>query len=300
MLLGEYAVLYNKPALVCAVDKRMRVRLRPREDDKIELSSPRLGQFKTSLKELKMMPPFQFVTACLSAYRRTLKSGCDIQIEADFSHQIGLGSSAAVTVATLAALYAWLEQPLDPMKLLTEARGVVREVQGLGSGADVAASVMGGLVAYRASPLDVEKFSLSPALTVIYSGSKTPTVEAVRQVKEKFASAPALFNSLCQSIHECAKKGIEALGQENWARLGDAMIIQQDLMQALGVSTPLLEDLIDRLRSDPAILGAKISGSGMGDCVVGLGQAAHLGLEERYPGVEQMAVQISQQGVRLE
>lgn len=301
MVLGEYAVLYNKPAIVCAVNQRMRVQIKPRQDETIELFSPRLGHFKTNLHVMtESSAPFHFVTACLSAYRRKLKSGCNIHIDADFSDQIGLGSSAAVTVATLAALNAWLKIPLDRMKLLEEARRIVREVQTVGSGADVAASVMGGILAYRASPLDVEKFSKSPPLTVIYSGSKTKTVDAISRVKERFASKAALFNTLCQSIHECADEGILALDQADWPRLGAVMNVQQGLMQALGVSTPLLDELIERLRSDQAIQGAKISGSGLGDCILGLGKAQHLGLEERYPGVLQLAVQVSQEGVRIE
>ncbi|HSW71715.1 MAG TPA: mevalonate kinase [Gammaproteobacteria bacterium] len=299
-LLGEYAVLYNKPALVCALDKRMTVTLTPRTDEEVELRSEGYGCFRTSLTKLAISAPFQFVSACLYLHRKKLKSGCDIHITSEFSDQVGFGSSAAVTVATLAALFSWLGLPLDHLSLIREARQVVREVQTLGSGADVAASVMGGIVAYRALPLAVEKFSLAPPLTVIYSGSKTPTVEALKRVREKFATTPALFNKLCQAIHQCAKEGIAALEKADWQRLGSAMNVQQGLMQALGVSTPLLEDLIERLRADPAICGAKISGSGWGDCVIGLGRAEHLGLEERYQGVKQIAVQVAEEGVSLQ
>ncbi len=300
MLLGEYAVLYNKPAVVCAINQRMTVVLKPREDERVQVVSEGYGRLETNLKGLSITAPFEFVTACLLFHRKKLKSGCDIEIHSEFSDQMGLGSSAAVTVATLAALFAWLNEPRGPLHLIRAARQVVCEVQGLGSGADVAASVMGGIVAYRAAPLDLEKFSLAPALTVIYSGSKTKTAEAIRRVREKFAKAPALFNKLCQAIHHCAKEGIAALQAGDWPRFGAAMNVQQGLMQALGVSTSLLDDLIERLRLDPAILGAKISGSGWGDCVLGLGKAAHLGVEERFSGVKQIALQVTQDGVVLQ
>ena len=296
-LLGEYAVLYNKPAVVGALDKRMTVMLKPRADEQVELIAEGYGRMTTSLAELMITPPFHFVSACLYLHRKKLPSGCEIYITSEFSDQIGLGSSAAVTVATLAALFTWLELPRDHLTLIREACRVVREVQVVGSGADVAASVMGGIVAYRAMPLDVEKFSLTPSLTVIYSGSKTPTVEAITRVREKFASTPKLFNTLCQAIHHCAKEGIYALQEANWPRLGAAMNVQQGLMQSLGVSTPLLDDLIERLRTDPAIGGAKISGSGWGDCVIGLGKAEPLGVEERYSGTKQIDVQVTPEGV---
>ena len=41
--------------------------------------------------------------------------------------------------------------------------------------------------------------------------------------------------------------------------------------QQLGVSDPTLELLIDEAQQQPGIAGAKISGSGLGDCIVTLG-----------------------------
>ena len=48
------------------------------------------------------------------------------------------------------------------------------------------------------------------------------------------------------------------------------MNIQQSLMNALGVGTPQLNHIINSLHKDPYIYGAKISGAGLGDCVIGL------------------------------
>lgn len=299
MLLGEYAVLYNKLALVCAINKRMTVSLKPRQDERIEVLSADYGQWATSLKTLVITPPFQFVSACLYRYRKKLPTGCDIYITSEFSDQIGLGSSAAVTVATLAVLHAWIKDyPTNPLELIAEARSIIREVQTVGSGADVAASVLGGIVAYRATPLTAEKFSFPLPLTVIYSGSKTPTVIAIRRIREKFLATPTLFNSLCQAIHQCTKEGIHALVEKNQARLGAAMNTQQGLMQALGVSTPLLDDLLAQLHTNQAIKGAKISGAGWGDCVIGLGEVESLDLEKNLgQGIQQLKVAITEQGV---
>ena len=64
--------------------------------------------------------------------------------------------------------------------------------------------------------------------------------------------------------------------QENWLALGRMMNIQQGVMNALGVSTPLLNQLVDALKVLPGIYGAKISGSGLGDCIIGLGEGTFL------------------------
>ncbi len=67
MLLGEYAVLFGKPALVCALNKRIHVTLTPRQDTTINIHSELLGTYTTELNELQMVKPFQFVLGRLAA-----------------------------------------------------------------------------------------------------------------------------------------------------------------------------------------------------------------------------------------
>lgn len=270
MLLGEYAVLYNKPALVCAVNKRMTVTLTPRLDEKIQIESA-LGRFSTKISHIKIEEPFQFVLSVLKTYQHKLKSGCDIQIESEFSHQVGLGSSAAVTAATFAALTQWLQINMTQKNLLRQSRKVVLNVQGAGSGADVCASVYGGIVCYTSSPLKIEKFSDICPLTLLYSGFKTPTVQAIQQVKLYFKKFPVLFKRICESIEQCVLAGRQAVQKKDWETLGKLMNMQQGLMETLGVNLPVLQDMVNVLRSQSGMLGAKISGSGLGDCVMGLG-----------------------------
>ena len=300
MLLGEYAVLHGKHALVCAVNKRMTVTLTPRNDQVITIDSA-LGRVETVVSKIKITPPFKFVFAALKYFHKQLKFGCDIRIESEFSDQVGFASSAAVTVATLSALSAWLNVTMSSVELAQTARAIVRKVQGLGSGADVAACVFGGVVTYRARPFTIQKEVSSFPITVMYSGSKTPTVEAVTRVQNYFCSRPKLFKQICQGIDECAIEGARAMQQKNVSTLAEIMNIQQGLMSALGVSTPLLNNMIDELREQPAILGAKISGSGLGDCVVALG-SLDLAFVSQYAaqGVNLIAAEITNQGVLCE
>lgn len=272
MLMGEHAVLHDHQAIVFAVDKRMTVTLKPRADEKIEVRSPRLGVWQTELSKLALTAPFHFVSASLCRHRDKLKSGFDLEITADFSDKMGLGSSAAVTVATLGVIFSWAGLSPTPLEQIQAAREIILEVQGLGSGADAAASVLGGVVAYRAKPLEFEKFTPDLPLTVLYSGYKTPTVEVIKQVNEKFANDRALFEQHCLAIQACVEEALLALRSQDWQGFGKAMNRQQAVMMDLGVSTPLLDEMIQQLRATSTIQGAKISGSGLGDCVIGLGK----------------------------
>lgn len=293
MLLGEHAVLYRKHALVCAINKRMTVTLTPRSDNKIMIDSA-LGHYEAEIARLKVITPFQFVLAALKQYQKKMTVGCDIHITTDFSDKVGFASSAAVTVATLKALSTWLNMPLSSLELIHAGRKIVRAVQGLGSGADVAACVLGGLVVYRTQPEEIRKLPVESffPLTVVYSGSKAPTIEVVRHVEKLFEDQPVILRLLCQAIDGCVLAGVQAITDNDLHALGKIMNVQQGLMDALGVNTPILADMIDRLRRSPAIEGAKISGSGLGDCVVGVGHLPE--------NIGQIPVQITQEGIVCE
>lgn len=292
MLLGEYAVLHGKPALVCAIDKRIKVTLVPRHDQQITIASS-LGQHATHLNQLTITPPFQFVLATINKFKKKMKFGCDITISSEFSDKMGFASSAAVTVATVTALSEWLKISMSQLELVRKARSIIREVQGVGSGADVAACVFGGIIAYRAAPLKIEKLSHSYPITVMYSGSKTPTVEAIKRVGEFFSHQPNLYKQICKLIATCVNQARREIDRSEWEKVGKIMNIQQGLMQSLGVSSPVLDGIVYTLREQKTILGAKISGSGFGDCVVALG-------EVNGNALSTIPVQITQKGVLCE
>lgn len=280
MLLGEHAVLHGKPALVCAIDRRITVTLTPWADDKVEIKSDLLGPYHGHLDSgfIAASPcqdnkPFQFILAVLEYCQ--LPAGCHLHIQSDFSDQMGLGSSAAVTAATLAAVKSWLNQPSSPLALIQQGREIIRRVQGMGSGADIAAAILGGLVSYQSEPLSAETYPDLLELSVIYSGSKMPTVKVIQQVQSYFSSHPILFQRLMDSIGQCAIDGIDCVQRKAWSELGKIMTIQQGLMEALGVSSQKLSAIVSSLNKGPKIFGAKISGSGLGDCVIGLGKISN-------------------------
>jgi mevalonate kinase len=291
MLLGEYAVLHGGSAVACAINQRITVTLSPRSDDVIYIESARLGTYTTSVSKLKVEEPFIFILTILKSFR--LPSGCDIYISADFSHEIGFGSSAAVTVATLAVVNEWLKKKVKPHDLVKLGRQVVKKVQTHGSGTDIAAAVFGGIVNYHPFPLSVEKFNLTCPITVLYCGYKTKTAVAINTVTTRFAHHKNLFAKLCAAIGQCAYEGAESLRRGDWRGFSDVMNVQQGLMAALGVNTKELQQLVTDLSELHGMWGAKISGSGFGDCVLGIGVADH-----NHP--QSIPVEMSLEGVRFE
>lgn len=270
MLMGEHAVLRGYPALVMAVEQGITVTLTPRADRVIQIASS-LGQHQTTLDDLQVKRPFQFVLALIQHLQTEVPQGFDLVIYSDIRADMGIGSSAAVTMATLKVFVEWLQLNWEQTQLLSVARQVVRSQQnGLGSGADLAASLLGGTVYFHAEPLSAQRLSHTPKIISRYCGYKTPTAEVIQRVEQQRQAQPAQYAAYDQQIGQLVEQAKQAIEQADWRVLGQCFIQQQAIMHAMQLCTPEIDALLAELTQDPQVLGAKISGSGLGDCVIGL------------------------------
>ncbi|SIP99517.1 mevalonate kinase family protein [Marinobacterium stanieri] len=272
MLMGEHAVLFGELALACAVDARLSVSLTPRPDRLVKIDSE-LGQYTGSLDSLESMSELAFVLAVVERYQPYLATGFELSIRSGFSHTVGLGSSAAVTAATTAALAAYASQSTAPSDLFDTALAAVHQVQkGRGSGTDLAASIHGGVIAYRVQPREIRPLAGLPSISLYYSGYKMKTPDVLQLVEQKAARQPALYAELYRLMGQTCLAAERAVDNWDWQALGELMNIYQGLMDALGVCDATLAEMIHRLRAEAGVQGVKISGSGLGDCVLALGQ----------------------------
>lgn len=294
MLLGEHAVLHGRRALCCAVDKRMELKLTPLKTKTLKIISA-LGSYESALEELTPSDRFPFILHAVENQRDRLPGGLELEVKSGFSSTVGLGSSAAVTVATTAALTAYSGQPYTREEIFREARGTIRAVQGLGSGADVAASVFGGVLVYRMDPLEIRKLTHCPPITLVYSGYKEPTVKVVKHLEQRREKDAELFEDIFNAIDQSVPQAAEAVEAQDWPALGRIMNANQEFMSQMELNTPDLDRIIEILRASPGISGAKISGSGLGDCAVGIGLA-----NLKNIGYDVIRVEVSAEGLRLD
>lgn len=321
MLMGEHAVLYRQPALVMAHEKRITVTLSPRNDEKIYINSA-LGKETFAISSLSETlavshPLFPFILTAIYRRKNEFNTGFELTIDSEFSHQIGFGSSAALVVALVAVLDRFISLPIQSREissvtpvssvpsvtpdltvsflsaLFLEAYQIIQMVQGAGSGADLAASLYGGVVYYKAptqissltpvTPPFIEKLPISLPIVAFYSGKKVKTAEIIQKIKGRYEKEKILLDPLFNLMGETAKAAKVAVEEEDYERLGSLMNVQHGLLSALQVSTLALDNIVHALREKPGIYGAKISGAGLGDSVIGLGEAEDLAYGQRIP-----------------
>ncbi len=156
VLSGEYTVLDGAPAVCMAVDRRARVRVRSVDAAYSRVSAPGYssvqGRFFSdgaSIRWLQGENEFGLVDVALRTVGQARQGSLSIDLDTRAFYdttsgkKVGLGSSAALTVALVAAL----TESTDVLGGATRAHRLFQG--GSGSGVDIAAGVTGGLIEYR-------------------------------------------------------------------------------------------------------------------------------------------------------
>ncbi len=252
MLMGEHSVVYGNPCLVTAINSRLTVTV--------------------SVSDKDEWPESEFIEKSVNNFRNKSKitNHFSIQVSTELETRFGLGSSSAVTVATIYGLYKLTGKDPDKKELFDPCYQTVLDVQGVSSGFDIAAAIYGGIVYFYTGGKTIEQLEVDNIPLIIgYSGVKADTVSIVNSVKEKMETHREGVLEIFKNISNLVEEAKIALLEKDWARLGTIMNFNQDYLEDLGVSTEKLDDMIIAARKAGAY-GAKLSGAGGGDCMIAL------------------------------
>ena len=276
ILVGEHFVVEGQPAIAVAVDLRARVVVEEGEAPLVEIASRELGEAVFRGAEGEAGHPLYpiFAAAREVVHLASRRVGLRIRVESDIPLAAGMGSSAAVAVATVAATAKLLGLALDLKRISNLAYVAETLVHGRPSGIDNTVSTYGGAIAYRRGEGFMRlRADFSPVKLVLAdSGIKRSTgamVAKVRALKEKH---PSILEPLYYAAGRLAVEVGKALERGDFEVVGELMNVNHGLLSAIGVSNLKLEELVYTARRAGA-LGAKITGAGGGGLVVALCRA---------------------------
>lgn len=314
MLFGEHAVVYGSPCLVTAVDLRMRASARlleePQATIRVEgVADPFIFPMEEILHAERFPEPVKFIAFAIRQFWGFTRqpAGLEVATRSEFTRSYGLGSSSAVTVAALAALFRTTGLEVDRRQVFELGFAAVRQAQGgIGSGFDVASAVYGGTLYYDPASREITPVEVTdlPLLTG-YTGIKARTTDLVQKVARLRQRQPQIVNPLLEQVGSLVLEARDAMNARDWPRLGELMTLNQSYLAVLGVSSPELDYLTAAARLQGAY-GAKLSGAGGGDCMIALiGEDCRAGVEAAIrgsgiPGVEILHLQPGAEGARLE
>lgn len=275
ILFGEHTVVYKKPAIAVAIDRGVNVELIPRNDDNITVKLDLIDYYKKSQlvnkklnykidSQKKMITDYIYEVINLFEFEK----GFDLTVDIKMYLGAGLGSSAAVTVSTLKAVSLYVNKQIDKKTIAQTAREIEIKIQGAASPIDTSMSTYGGIIFIdENSKLNRIDFNMKLPLIVSnceISGNTGKLVESVRLKYEKY---PTIVGNIFKAMEQIAIDAKVALEKGNSELIGDLMNINQGLLDAIGVNTTELSDMVYKAREYGA-KGSKLTGSGGGGCII--------------------------------
>lgn len=312
ILFGEHAVVYGKPAIAIAINRFAHVTIDERTDPQIHVDVPGLvvegyldleSETINCPENLPETGILKYILTALTTITNETEHSTGLNITVDIEMPVGsgLGSSAAVTVATLAAAAKYHQVELELEEIAQLAHVVELEVQGAASPIDTTLSTYGGAIYLAPHAEEVVQIPLDYDLPLVIGHTKREgnTAGLVKSVKDKKEKYPSIVDPVLQSIEEVTEEARKALQDEDQKRLGELMNMNHGLLDALGVNTPELSRMVYLAREKGA-LGSKITGAGGGGSIIAYCPGK---IEEVLRGLQKIEqafqVKLSREGVKI-
>lgn len=301
MLLGEHAVVYNRPCLVTAVGQRMVVAIEIKDSHTFELEAPdvKVSGYTKVISDVgkgEIPKGAKFAEIAVKNFfeKNKIRDGLKITTRSEFSSQFGFGSSSASTVCVIKGLSELYKVNMSNKDIFDLAYKTVLDIQGKGSGFDIAAAVYGGTLHFVTGGKKIEKLSINKLpLIVGYSGLKADTVTLINKVAEKSKKYPEVIENSYNQIKKLVEIAKTYLIKEDLQSFGEVMNMNQGFLEVLGVNINKLSSMIYAAR-DAGAYGAKLSGAGGGDCMIAIAP------EDKKQAVIDGIIQVGGQYVQVE
>lgn len=268
ILIGEHAVVYGYPAIsLPLLEVEVTCKVVPAE------SPWRLYEEDTlSMAVYASLEHLNIKDACIRC-----------QIDSAIPEKRGMGSSAAISIAAIRAVFDYYqaELPHQVLEILVNRAEMIAHMNP--SGLDAKTCLSDQPIRFIKNVGFTEfEMNLSAYLVIADTGEYGHTREAIQVVQSKGKDALPFLHDL----GELTQQAEDAIRRKDAERLGQILSQAHLHLKEIGVSSPEADSLVETAMRHGA-LGAKMSGGGLGGCIIALvanlGQAQELAkrLEEK-------------------
>ena len=261
--MGEHAVVYGYPALVMPL-KGSGVTVELEQAEHLQVQCLYHGQPLET--EPTTFYPIRTLLEALTTQFPVPPLSVTIHLAIPLAS--GMGGSAATAAALTRAFYAFLGQPLSSEALFDWIQVAETVAHHRPSGVDAMVMVHQKPLYYvkgetpKAFHLEATGF-----LLVVDSGQPGHTRDAVAHVREN--SQLLKTRQTLANLGALTQPFFDALHTLSLVGMGEAMDEAHSLLGQLGVSSPQLDVMCQEARQAGA-LGAKLTGGGLGGCILAL------------------------------
>jgi len=271
ILFGEHAVVYGRPALAVPVTQvQAKATVSENSRGGIMIEAPNINLSA----DLSSLAPDHPLVAVINSVFSTLSistpPACTVYLQSTIPVASGLGSGAAVSVAIIRALSAFLGQPLPDEQVNALAFEAERLYHGTPSGIDNTVVTYAKPV-YFIKRKPVKTFHVGAPFTIMIGGTgiSAPTKESVGAVQKLWEADKSRWEKVFTRVGEIVWNARQSIERGDIAELGRLMDANHALLQTMTVSSVELDQLVEAARKAGA-LGAKMSGGGRGGNMIAL------------------------------
>ena len=251
ILIGEHAVVYGYPAIsLPLLEVEVTCKVVPAE------SPWRLYEEDTlSMAVYASLEHLNIKDACIRC-----------QIDSAIPEKRGMGSSAAISIAAIRAVFDYYQAdlPHDVLEILVNRAEMIAHMNP--SGLDAKTCLSDQPIRFIKNLGFTElKMDLSAYLVIADTGVYGHTREAIQVVQSKGKDALPFLHAL----GELTQQAEDAIRQKDAEKLGQILSQAHLHLKEIGVSSPEADSLVETALSHGA-LGAKMSGGGLGGCIIAL------------------------------
>ncbi|MEV8021423.1 mevalonate kinase [Streptomyces sp. NPDC086554] len=272
ILLGEHAVVYGAPALAMPVSQltaTVTVRRCSCPDGSADqLSFAVAGSGAAPVTPLatdglrRLVAEFKEKTGAVGRVCAGVLVDCAIP------QGRGLGSSAACARAAVLAFAELFDRRLDAKEVFDLVQASETLAHGRSSGIDALATGATYPILFRAGTAR-ELPSLDGVCVIADSGVGGSTKDAVEMVRRKFERNADAQAEFVRRVSSLARGAADDLAHGRSGDFGARLTENHRLLRDLGLSTDRIDALVDAALAAGG-LGAKISGGGLGGCMITL------------------------------
>lgn len=276
ILLGEHAAVYNRRVLAAPLPLAISASAGEGTSDGVEVSIPKWGidrviPHRSQQSEKGLLQIVSFILEQLDLV------GCNLSLKVTphIPLGVGLGSSAALAVAIIRALVIYREFDFSDDQVNALAYQCEQIAHGTPSGIDNTVATYGRFVVFQKQADQNKMTEINPAkplpLVIAQTGIQGSTMAAVNRIRQAWQGNPKRYETVFDHIDDLTQSAGKAIEAGDLAELGELMNLCQGDLNALQVSSPEIETLIQIARQAGA-LGAKLTGGGIGGSIVVLCQ----------------------------
>ena len=251
ILIGEHAVVYGYPAIsLPLLEVEVTCRVVPAE------TPWRLFEEDTlSMAVYASLEYLNIKEACICC-----------MIDSAIPEKRGMGSSAAISIAAIRAVFDYYEAELsqDVLEILVNRAEMIAHINP--SGLDAKTCLSSRPIRFiKNVGFEELTMNLSAYLVIADTGVYGNTSEAIQVVKNKGKDALPFLHAL----GELTQQAEEAIKTKDAVKLGEILTKAHGNLKEIGVSSPEADALVESALEQGA-LGAKMSGGGLGGCIIAL------------------------------